>query len=124
MLMTIAQCVPRAGLLVAACLLAACGGQGNAPAAAAAPPASLSPDLAAIYTRSCANCHTNPQTGAPQAGDHRAWAPRLAQGEGVLLDHAINGYKGMPPLGTCMDCTREQFKALIDYMAGVPQEKR
>ncbi|HET8764714.1 MAG TPA: c-type cytochrome [Rhodanobacter sp.] len=109
-----------AGLLIAAGTLAACG-DATPPPAAPAPQAVLSPELATTYQHTCANCHTNPQTGAPQAGDAKAWAPRLAQGQDVLLDHAINGYKGMPPLGTCMDCTREQFQALIDYMAGVPQ---
>ena len=109
-----------AGFVVLPALLAACG---KPPAAPPASTAALSPELAAIYARSCANCHTQPSTGAPQAGDRAAWAPRLAQGKDVLLDHVVNGYKSMPPLGTCMDCTPEQFAALIDYLAGTPAEQ-
>ncbi len=44
-------------------------------------------------------------------------APRLAQGIDTLLDHSINGYKGMPPMGMCMQCSEEQFRALIDFMS-------
>ncbi|KFF33545.1 cytochrome C [Pseudomonas aeruginosa VRFPA01] len=46
-----------------------------------------------------------------------AWAPRLAQGMDTLLDHSINGYKGMPPMGMCMQCSEEQFRALIEFMS-------
>jgi cytochrome c5 len=38
----------------------------------------------------------------------------------LLVDHAIDGYKGMPPLGSCMDCTEAEFAALIRMMAGAP----
>lgn len=109
----------------AALLLVACGkspepSPGAGTAATTAATNALTPELAAIYARSCANCHSQPATGAPQAGDRAAWAPRVAQGRDRLLEHAINGYKAMPPLGTCMDCSPEQFAALIDYMAGTP----
>ena len=36
----------------------------------------------------------------------------------ALLDHTIDGYKAMPPMGMCMDCSEEQFIALIEYMTG------
>ncbi|MBE0763098.1 cytochrome c5 family protein, partial [Escherichia coli] len=49
-------------------------------------------------------------SGAPLTGDAAAWAPRLAQGIDTLLDHSINGYKGMPPMGMCMQCSEEQFR--------------
>lgn len=105
-------------------LLAGCG---EPPAAAAPPPAAttaaLTPELQAIYTRSCATCHAVPATGAPQAGDAAAWAPRTAQGEDVLLDHTINGFNAMPPLGACADCGEEQYRALIAYMAGTGRER-
>jgi cytochrome c5 len=31
----------------------------------------------------------------------------------------VRGYKGMPPLGACMDCTEREFEALIRFMAGL-----
>ena len=63
-------------------------------------------------------------TGAPQVGDAAAWAPRLAQGDAVLLDHTFNGFKSMPPMGACMDCTEPQYRALIEYMAGTALPKK
>jgi cytochrome c5 len=76
------------------------------------------PDIAAIYERSCRNCHTVAATGAPLAGDYVAWAPRMDKGMDVLLQSVINGFGGMPPFALCMDCTPEQFTALIKFMAG------
>jgi cytochrome c5 len=74
-------------------------------------------ELAQVYDRSCRTCHTNPSTGAPLTGDGEAWASRLAQGNQVLLDHAVRGYKGMPPLGMCPDCNLQQFRDLIAFMS-------
>ena len=122
---------PRSIRLFLPCLLlvmAACARSGSTDAAptvtvaAAGNPSAttapaLPPDLQAVYDRSCKTCHSIPATGAPQSGDRTAWAPRAAQGADVLLDHTINGYKAMPPLGACMDCNEDQFRALIAHMA-------
>jgi cytochrome c5 len=78
----------------------------------------FAPELAAIYDRSCRNCHTLATTGAPLTGDTSGWAPRMDKGMDVLLQNVINGFGRMPPLGLCMDCTPEQFTALIKFMAG------
>jgi cytochrome c5 len=109
------------GLAIAA-VLGGCGQESGGPSepapatqAAAAP---SDPKLARLYDQTCKACHTNPGSGAPQAGDTRAWQPRLAQGMPTLLDRTINGYKGMPPLGSCMDCNEAEFEALIRFMAG------
>ncbi len=113
-------------VLGAIMLLAACGkndGAGTA-ASVAAPTAALPPDIKSIYERSCKNCHAVTGTGAPQVGDAAAWAPRLVQGDAVLLDHTFNGFKSMPPMGACMDCTEPQYRALIEYMAGTPLPKK
>ena len=59
-----------------------------------------------------------PFDGAPPAGDAAAWAPRLAKGEDTLLRHTIEGFNNMPPLGYCMDCSRDDFRRLIRFMAG------
>ena len=75
------------------------------------------PEIAAIYARSCRNCHTITASGAPLTGDKVAWAPRMDKGMGVLLASVVNGFGGMPPFGLCMDCSAEQFEALIQFMA-------
>lgn len=108
------------GLLLSAC------GEAEPPAAVrrdaapldAARQSPADPALAQVYASSCQLCHANPASGAPLAGDAKAWAPRLAQGAETLLDHSINGYQGMPPMGLCMQCSEAQFLALISFMSG------
>jgi cytochrome c5 len=107
----------RYALCLSAALLAACGQQEAPAPAATAAAVPTEPKLAKLYTQTCRACHTHPGSGAPQAGDRAAWQPRVAQGMKTLLDHTVNGYKGMPPLGTCMDCGEPEFEALIRFMA-------
>ena len=105
--------------VTAALLLGACGKKDETPLSAAdlkAEPTDVA--LAQVYDSSCKLCHTNPASGAPLVGDHKAWAPRVAQGADTLLDHTINGYQGMPPMGMCMQCDEDQFTALIEFMSG------
>ena len=107
---------------VAVLLLAGCGKEsapasGTAPTAPAALPAD--PPLAKLYQQTCMACHTKPGSGAPQSGVAADWQDRNAQGLDTLVDHTINGYKGMPPLGSCMDCSEDDFRALIRFMAGL-----
>ena len=73
-----------------------------------------------IYAQTCMACHTSPGSGAPQAGDREAWQARTAQGMDLLLQHTIDGHRGMPPLGSCMDCSEADFEALIRFMSGAP----
>jgi cytochrome c5 len=69
----------------------------------------------AAFQQVCSACHGAGINGAPKAGDHAAWAPRIAQGKDTLYSHAINGYKGMPARGstTWPDAT---IKMAVDYM--------
>lgn len=73
-----------------------------------------------IYDGVCFVCHTPGAAGAPKLGDAAAWGPRVAQGNDVLYDHAINGYMGkggmMPPKGGRPDIADEDVKAAVDYM--------
>src|SRR5260370_31312453 len=69
---------------------------------AAAPPAAaavLSPELQAVYDRSCKNCHAVPASGAPQAGEPPGGAPPRAPGGGILIEHTFHGGKRKAPLG-------------------------
>ncbi|MFT5033117.1 MAG: cytochrome c5 [Bermanella sp.] len=103
-------------------LLAACSGDTDNSSAVAAKPSSKKsmpddPDLASLYTQSCFSCHGTGAGGAPRTGNASAWQPRLDKGMDTLLDHTINGFRGMPPLGMCMDCDEAQFSALIEFMS-------
>lgn len=70
------------------------------------------------WSRSCALCHINGEGGAPRVGQADEWAPRVEQGEELMLEHTIEGYNNMPPLGYCMDCSRQDFLKLTRFMAG------
>jgi cytochrome c5 len=112
-----------AGLFIGFALLAGCGkseAPGAAPSAAAAQPfanAAISEIGKQRWARTCAMCHVRGEGGAPKIGDTAAWTTRLAQGEDVVLQHAIDGFNNMPPLGYCMDCEREDLRAYIHFMA-------
>jgi cytochrome c5 len=98
-------------------LAAACSRSGDPPPGSRA---QLSPDGARAYQTACASCHARPGTGAPLTGDDAAWAERRAQGAEVLLAHTVNGYRGMPPLGTCGLCSEAELRTLVAYVAGLP----
>lgn len=91
------------------------GAEPEKPAVAAGPR-----DGAAVYNTYCMACHSSGVGGAPKTGDAADWAPRIAQGNATMLEHAINGFNAMPAKGTCMDCSDEEIQAAIDHMiAGI-----
>ncbi len=74
-------------------------------------------DIEAKYSKSCAVCHAAAVAGAPKTGDAEAWKPRLDKGMDVIVASVTNGLNAMPPKGMCMDCSEEDYAALIKYMA-------
>jgi cytochrome c5 len=111
-----------ATIIALAATISACGGSDEAsakPSSAMVKPSD--PALASLYNSSCISCHAKGYGSAPRSGDAAAWAPRMEKGMDTLLDNAINGFKGMPPLGACTDCTEDDFVALIEFMASPPQ---
>lgn len=73
-------------------------------------------DVQAKYKTVCAACHATGAAGAPKVGDKDAWAKFLREDIEVVYYKAIHGNKGMPPRGTCSQCTDDQIKKLVDYM--------
>lgn len=69
------------------------------------------------YNKSCAVCHASGAANAPKTGDAAAWGPRMAKGIDVLVQSVQTGLNAMPPKGMCFDCTDDEYKALIEYMA-------
>jgi cytochrome c5 len=102
-------------------LLAGCGDEDTPQAQAVGQGVPRDAALARLYGASCKQCHANLAAGAPLTGDTLAWGPRLEKGMDTLLEHSINGFQGMPPLGMCMQCTEADFRALIEFMAAAPQ---
>lgn len=108
--------------LIPMLMLAACGQGEPLPAplteqqSAALSP--KNPRLAQLYAGSCKACHTVKDSLAPLTGDRTLWDPRWAQGEEALLASAIQGKGGMPAGGQCFECSPDDLKALIRFMAG------
>ena len=73
-------------------------------------------DAKGIYQSACFACHGTGAAGAPKLGDKGAWKSRIAQGMETLVDHAINGFKGMPPKGGRGDLSDDLVKAVVEYM--------
>jgi cytochrome c5 len=85
-----------------------------APAATAAATPARSGE--AVYSSVCFACHATGAAGAPKVGDKSEWLPRIAQGDATLLQHALQGFKAMPPHGGCTACSDAEIKAAVGYM--------
>lgn len=86
---------------------------GSAPVAVASSGAA---DGKGTYSASCAACHASGAAGSPKLGDKAAWKARIAQGNSTLVDHAINGFKGMPAKGGNASLSDDDVKAAVTYM--------
>jgi len=69
------------------------------------------------YAKSCQVCHANGAANAPKTGDAAAWESRMAKGMDALVKSVADGLNAMPPKGMCFDCSDDDYKALIEYMA-------
>ena len=74
-----------------------------------------------VFAQVCKTCHETGLAGAPKAGDKAAWAPRIAEGEKTLVQHAIAGYQGktgvMPPKGGNPELTDDEVHRAVVYLA-------
>ena len=73
-----------------------------------------------VYDANCVTCHKTGLMGAPKLGDKAAWAPRIAQGEAMLVSHSIKGFTGkkgmMPAKGGNAKLTDLQVGNAVAYM--------
>ena len=73
-----------------------------------------------VYMNFCAPCHATGVAGAPKVGDKAAWAPRLKQGEKILVERAIKGYQGdggfMPARGGNSALSDSEVANAVAYM--------
>ena len=76
-----------------------------------------------VFEGACKACHGTGLAGAPKAGDHAAWAPRIAKGKAMLYDHALKGFNGqagvMPPKGGRTDLSDDLIKQAVDHMVAL-----
>lgn len=73
-------------------------------------------DGKSIYQSACFACHGTGAAGAPKFGDSGAWGMRIDKGMDTLVNHAINGFKGMPPRGGNSALSDEEVKAAVKYI--------
>ena len=78
-----------------------------------------------VYNGACLACHGAGIGGAPILGDAGIWAPRIAKGMDVLIDHAVNGFQGsagyMPAKGGRVDLSDEEVASAVEYMVSESQ---
>ncbi|KEQ13047.1 cytochrome C [Endozoicomonas montiporae] len=91
----------------------------NVGAVAAAPSEPRSGET--VFNKFCTACHTSGLLGAPKKGDTAEWTKRASAigGYSKLLQQAYAGIGSMPPKGTCMNCSEEEFGNAMLYMGAV-----
>ncbi|MBI3938624.1 MAG: c-type cytochrome [Betaproteobacteria bacterium] len=72
-------------------------------------------DGKAVYTKSCAGCHTALN---PKLGDKKAWGPLIKKGADALTASVVKGKGAMPPKGGAASLSDADIKAAVQYMIG------
>ena len=70
-----------------------------------------------VYKAVCIACHDSGVAQAPKFGDQAAWAPLIAEGQGVLTGHAWVGVRAMPARGGSTELSLNDFAKAVAYMA-------
>ena len=69
------------------------------------------------YKKTCGLCHASGAGNAPRTGT-ADWDARMSKGLDSLLESVKTGFGGkMPPKGMCFNCSDDDLKNLIQYMA-------
>lgn len=90
---------------------------GGAKEEASVEPEELSANAGELrYKSTCAVCHETGVAGAPKFRNAADWKTRMDVGIDSMLKIAIQGKGGMPPKGTCMQCSDAELKMAIEYM--------
>ncbi len=71
-----------------------------------------------VYNKTCIQCHgaDSATAGSPKVTHDAEWAPRIAKGMPMLLDHAINGFNAMPARGGNPTLTDDELARAIAFM--------
>jgi len=84
---------------------------------------SLTEHQSQLFINNCVQCHSNPDTGAPVIGVESDWVAIKAKGEDKILNNVTQGIRGMPPLGYCSACSKDDFRVLIRLMTNMNDAK-
>lgn len=75
-----------------------------------------------LVTAHCKVCHASAINGAPILGNPKMWRKRIAQGESILVQHAIDGFGLMPPKGGNTQLSDGQIRLAVQYMISLVQD--
>lgn len=70
-----------------------------------------------VYEAVCSSCHGSGALGAPKFDSRADWGGRLGQGYDLLVKHAIEGLRQMPPRGGDDDLSDIEVARAVAYMA-------
>jgi len=70
-----------------------------------------------VYEAVCASCHGSGALGAPKFDSKGDWAGRLGQGYDILVKHAIEGLRQMPPRGGDSDLSDIEVARAVAFLA-------
>ncbi|MEP7183852.1 MAG: c-type cytochrome, partial [Betaproteobacteria bacterium] len=70
-----------------------------------------------VYGQVCKTCHEAGLAGAPKIGDKAAWGKVIAQGDKVVVDHALKGIRAMPAKGGNPDLDDVEVQRAVVFMA-------
>ncbi|WP_072680606.1 c-type cytochrome [Arcobacter sp. LA11] len=76
----------------------------------------VDPVIVDNYATYCSACHANKAIGAPVLGDKEAWAEVMEKGLEEVYTNGIDGINAMPPKGTAMGLSDDEFKQIVDYI--------
>ena len=83
-------------------------------------PSNEKPNLsrgAYVYQQTCSVCHHQGKMGAPRIGNGQSWYNRIqSEGVNVFYQRSIKGFNSMPKLGGCVNCSKNDIIAAVDYM--------
>lgn len=69
----------------------------------------------AIYDNYCFACHDTGAAGAPRMDQAGFWQS-VAADRTRLYESTIKGVRAMPRRGTCLSCSDDQLKRVVDWM--------
>ena len=70
-----------------------------------------------VYKQVCSACHDKGLMGAPRLGNKARFNYRIEhQGLEALYRRTIEGFNRMPQMGGCVQCSKEDIHAAVDYL--------
>ena len=70
-----------------------------------------------VFEAVCTSCHSSGALGAPKFESKGDWGPRIGQGYDILIKHAIDGIRQMPPRGGDGDLSDIEVARAVAFMA-------